>query len=135
MKKIFRPLSLCLPILFLTSCTFLPGNTQSQPLQSVDTAMGTVIQQNIYGNTTNNETITDDILSEITDLEEHLLSRRLESAEIYQVNQEAKASGEAKTSSKALASTKSIAISDQLASILATCERWKKILRGRWTLP
>lgn len=82
-------------------------NGQNNPLQSVNTAMGTIISQTIYlntdngeasanqnadtqdadtGNQTNNAKITDDILRTITDLEQKLLSWRLEISEIYSVN-------------------------------------------------
>lgn len=140
MKKILRTFSLCLSLLVLTSCSVSPGSAANQPLQSVDTAMGTVIQQNIYCKDTDKETtnknITDDILSEITNLEGQLLSRRLESAEIYKINEAADSSVEmqADTGDSSSTEIRTIEISDELAAILADCEQVEKTSDGAFDL-
>lgn len=84
MKKYFQGLFWALfpaLTLFLGGC----GQEGFQKLQSVDTAMGTVIQQTIF--VTGKGTETEDILTLIRKLEEETLSWRLETAELYQVNQ------------------------------------------------
>lgn len=120
MKNIFRIFSIFLPILCLSSCGLQSAHLANQPVQSVDTAMGTVIQQNIYLKE-ENETITDDILKEITDLEETVLSRRLDSAELYQVNEAAEDREE-------------IRISESLAAILSSCQQVEKDSDGAFDL-
>ena len=55
--------------------------------QSVDTAMGTVVQQSIYG--AHGEEDAGEILSLIRELEEGTLSWRLESSEIWRIDQSA----------------------------------------------
>lgn len=57
-------------------------------VQSVDTAMGTVIQQSIY-KVGEDADETGEIMDIIRGLEEKLLSRRLETSEIYAINRSA----------------------------------------------
>lgn len=83
MKRFFRGL---LRGIFPTLALVLGGCGQRvQEQQSVDIAMGTVIQQTIYA--TGNGSQTEDILTLIKKLEEETLSWRLETAELFQVNQ------------------------------------------------
>lgn len=84
MKKYFQGLFWVLfpaLILFLGGC----GQEAARKLQSVDTAMGTVIQQTIF--VTGKGTEAEDILTLIRKLDEETLSWRLETAELCQVNQ------------------------------------------------
>lgn len=71
---------LTLPLL-LCGC----GRQEPQRLQDVDTAMGTVIQQNLYVLGEAKE-CPEEILKRIRDLEERTLSWRLESSEVYGIN-------------------------------------------------
>lgn len=67
-------------------CSWQGGAKQwAQPFHSVDTAMGTIIQQTVYAGE-NGQEVTEDILQTISDLEKDTLSRRMESSEIYQIN-------------------------------------------------
>lgn len=59
---------------------------QKEPVQSMDTAMGTMISQTVY---TEQDAVTDGILQEITDLEEQLLSWRMDTSELYRINERA----------------------------------------------
>lgn len=105
MKNYFQGLSrLLFPalILFLGGC----GQEAEQKLQSVDTAMGTVVQQTIFAN--GKGTQTEDILTLIRELEEETLSWRLETAELYRVNLYA-GSGEG------------VELSEKLSGILEQC--------------
>lgn len=82
MKQFFRIVFLLALPLVICSC----GRQEPQRVQSVGTAMGTVIQQNIY---TQGEDCTGDIMELIDGLEEQTLSWRLETSELYRVNQAA----------------------------------------------
>lgn len=90
-------------------CAVLCGCTAVTPqrVQSVDTAMGTVIQQNIFkvGEDTD---FTGEIMDLIRSLEEDLLSRRLATSEVYAVNRSA-------------GSPEGQNISEELAEMLEQC--------------
>lgn len=83
------------------------GTERPERIQSVDTAMGTVIQQSVYmvGQDTDS---TGEILGLIRGLEEGLLSRRLETSEIYAVNQSA-------------GSSEGMNVSEELSQMLRKC--------------
>lgn len=83
------------------------GAETPERVQSVDTAMGTVIQQSIYkvGKDADN---AGEIMELIRSLEEDLLSRRLETSEVYAVNQSA-------------GSPEGQIISEELARMLEQC--------------
>ena len=73
--------------IFCCGCGEYPGvGGQKEPVQSIDTAMGTIISQTVY---TEDDGVTDSILQEITDLEEQLLSWRKETSELYRINESA----------------------------------------------
>ena len=113
MKKIFRGLIwVFLPALVLFFCGC---GQEARKLQSVDTAMGTVIQQTIY--VTKKGTQTEDILTLIRKLEEETLSWRLETAELYQVNQYA-------------GSGKWVELSKELSRILEQCQKLTEDTNG-----
>lgn len=87
-------------ILALTLIIALPllgCGQRLQTVQKVDTAMGTIISQTLYvatgtavgRKTSETQNISEEILSEIRELEENYLSWRLESSEIYLINQTA----------------------------------------------
>ena len=106
MKRFFRRLLRGLIpalTLFLCSC-----GQEVQELQSVDIAMGTVIQQTIY--VTGKGAQTENILHLIQQLEEETLSWRLETAELFQVNQYA-------------GSGKWLELSEKLSRILEQCQK------------
>lgn len=84
MKKIFVMMTVCLFTILNCSC----GNGQTVKSQSVDTAMGTIIQQNIYA-TGEESRDTEEILSLLHRLEEQELSRRLDTSEVWKVNEAA----------------------------------------------
>lgn len=106
MKRFFRGLLTGLVLaltLFLSSC-----GQGAQELRSVDVAMGTVIQQTIY--VTGKGSQTENILHLIQKLEEETLSWRLETAELFQVNQYA-------------GSGKWLELSEKLSRILEQCQK------------
>ena len=105
MKRFFQGLFRgILPALTL----FLCGCGQEvRELRSVDIAMGTVIQQTVY--VTGNGEQTEEILQLIKSLEEETLSWRLETSELFQVNQCA-GSGEL------------LELSEELSRILEQCQ-------------
>lgn len=82
MKSRFYPKCIyLLTILLLTGC-----GSQAHVLRKTDVAMGTLVQQTIYVSTEDNK-ITSDIIDEITKLEQDFLSRRLETSQVYALNQ------------------------------------------------
>lgn len=84
MKRFFRMAAMFGLCAALCGC----GAETPSVVRSVDTAMGTIIQQNIYevGKETDN---AGEIMGLIHNLEEGLLSRRLETSEVFAVNQSA----------------------------------------------
>lgn len=83
------------------------GDRQGMPMQSVDTAMGTIVSQTIYSKTENNK-ITSDIHGIIRDLETNTLSVRLDTSELYEVNE-------------GIGQQKEVMLSEELAEYLEQC--------------
>ena len=103
MKKYLQKI-LCV---LMSACLFLCMGCSRQPIlqKSVDTAMGTIISQSIYiTDTADSALVSQEILAEIEALEQEYLSWRLESAEIYRINESA-GSGKIQTMSDKLGST------------------------------
>lgn len=76
----------------LSICILCSGcSRQPQMYQSVDTAMGTIINQTIYisADAGTADAVTAEVLSCIDDLEINYLSWRLETSEIYRINAKA----------------------------------------------
>lgn len=72
--------------LLAAGCLLGCGRKEDITLESMDTAMGTVIQQRIYLSEGQDTQLTQRILEQIRDLEAEVLSWRLEEAELAQVN-------------------------------------------------
>ncbi len=108
MKKIFAVAAVVTLILTCCGCKAL----NITKISHVDTAMGTVIQLNIY--TTDRENnAEEDMMKLLRQLEEQDLSRRLETSEVWRVNQAAKEEAQ-------------IMLSPKLAEILSAClEVWE----------
>lgn len=87
-------------------CGDYPDAGAKEPVQSIDTAMGTIISQTVYTDTEKDK-VTDSILQEITDLEEQLLSWRIDTSELYHINTSAGEEG--------------IFLSDEMADMLERC--------------
>lgn len=62
------------------------GRGEIAAWQYVDTAMGTVIRQTIYGREENAKAFAGDVMALLTQLESEELSWRLESSEVYRIN-------------------------------------------------
>lgn len=103
MKQFFVWASVLALPFFFCGC----GSRQPERIQNVDTAMGTVIQQNLYISREDGD-CTDEILTLIRELEEDTLSWRRETSEVYRVNQ-------------AAGSGKGIALSEELSQVIALC--------------
>lgn len=85
MKKILCAIVCCLlAVMILWYGKSFDKSEQNIPGVSIDTAMGTIVNQTIYG--AGAEAVTEEVLKRITDLEQEKISWRLETAEIYQVN-------------------------------------------------
>lgn len=109
MKKFFAIGAVCLAAFACCGC----GSRQPQRLESVDTAMGTVIQQSIYTLETDSPAV-EEIDGLLRQLEEQELSRRLETSEVWAVNQSAGAE-------------EGIELSPELAEIMSDClELWSR---------
>ena len=88
------------------------GGCETKPVrfQSVDTAMGTVISQQLYSV---GQDPTDGVIDLLRELERNTLSRRLESAEVFQINAHAGEGG--------------IPLTDKMGKILTDClDVWEK---------
>lgn len=121
-KKKSKYRILLYPIVMMLICCGCAGGqaTRNQPIQSIDTAMGTIISQTIYTDGQAEET-TDQILDIIIGLEQNLLSWRLESSEIYNVN--------------LTSGTKEGAVlSDELAEILKKCMEVSEASEGAFDI-
>lgn len=111
MKKFFRQLIgviVLISVLFLAGC----GQSETQELRRMDTAMGTVVQQTVYvmGENDGKNSLTGDILELILKLEEETLSWRLETSETFQINTYA-------------GSGKWVELSEELSQILEQCQK------------
>ena len=84
MKKFFVISVVCA----MAVCCFGCGIRQPERIQRTDTAMGTVIKQDVY-TTEKNSTPTEEIQELLRSLEEEELSRRLETSDIWKVNEAA----------------------------------------------
>lgn len=110
MKKIFGIMAVCCAMVF---CCCGCGSVQPQRIQSIDTAMGTVIQQNIY-TTAAEGGVTEEIRILLQQIEEQELSRRLDTSEVWAVN----ASAGAK---------EGVLLSEGLSETMGKClELWRK---------
>lgn len=77
-------------LVLLAAALFVPGMTgcgfgRVECYQRVDTAMGTVVKETVYVKK-GEEDITGQIRDGIVELEEEILSRRIETAEVYEIN-------------------------------------------------
>ena len=81
MKKYFVTAMGLLLLLCCGGC----GSPKTEQAKNIDTAMGTVIQQNVYA-AENAEAAVSDISEILRRLEEDELSRRLDTAELYAIN-------------------------------------------------
>lgn len=103
MKKFFVIAACCLAAFACWGC----GSRQPRRIQRVNTAMGTVIQQNIYTLEADSPA-AEEIEGLLRQLEEKELSRRLDTSEVWAVNQAAGAE-------------EGILLSPELAKILEDC--------------
>ena len=109
MKKYFVTAMGVLLLLCCGGC----GSPKTEQAKNIDTAMGTVVQQNVYA-TENAETAVSDISAILRRLEEDELSRRLDTAELYAINS---AAGE----------DAGIEVSEQMSQLLDRClDVWRE---------
>ena len=81
MKKYFVTAMGVLLLIFCGGC----GSLKTEQAKNIDTAMGTVVQQNVYA-TENAEAAVSDVSEILRRLEADELSRRLDTAELYAIN-------------------------------------------------
>jgi len=101
--------------MFLFFCFGCSGNGAGPVLwRTVDTAMGTVVQQSLYFERQEQaEVFSDEVMELLTKLEREMLSWRLESSEVYRLNASA-------------GSEEGCPVSEELAELLADCvELWR----------
>lgn len=84
------------------------GQKEAQVQQKTDTAMGTVIRQSVYV-TDRNSSVTEEVMELLRSLEQDTLSWRLETSEIYRINQTAGQKG-------------TVNVSKELSEILERCQ-------------
>lgn len=80
LKKLMIIIGVSIPLSF-SGC----GIKQADPYTNVDFAMGTVINQTIYSD----EDTTDEVLDILVDIEDNMLSWRIDSSEIAKINDKA----------------------------------------------
>lgn len=118
MKRYFRMAGLC--ILMILGCSAC-GQAQIENIQSIDTAMGTVVRQSVYLTDTAfaeseeaQSQATSSVLSDITqilqNLEEQVLSWRMETSQVAAINASA-------------GNPQGIALSGEMADILLACNQ------------
>ena len=103
MKRFFVWLAFCAMLFLLCGC----GAREPEHVQGADTAMGTVIQLNLYISD-DGEDFMGEILDLIVRLEEKTLSWRLDTSEVYQINQAAH-------------DGKSVQLSQELSRVIRQC--------------
>lgn len=103
MKRFFVRSAFLIMIFLLCGC----GTREPEHVQGVDIAMGTVIQQNLYISEAG-EDFMREILDLIVRLEEETLSWRLETSEVYRINQAAD-------------DGRSVQLSQELSGVLGQC--------------
>lgn len=81
MKKFF---CLILGMILILDCTGC--GQESGPWQSADTAMGTLVQQTVYSREDAGKAFLEESTALLVELEENLLSWRLETSELYRLN-------------------------------------------------
>ena len=79
------------------------------PWQRVDTAMGTVIQQTVYGAQETAELFSEDVMEMLYQMEREELSWRLDTSQVYRINRSA-------------GLEEGCALSEELAGLLAACQ-------------
>ena len=104
--KVFFIRKSCVCLLTVSVLLVGCGRKEALQLTAVDTAMGTVIQQNIYA--AGEGDYTGEIQEMIRELEEGILSWRLKASELYEVN-------------LAAGSGESVELSSELSQILEQC--------------
>lgn len=113
-------------IVMLGSLLFLicGCSPRSKVVQRVDTAMGTIVSQTLYqkeGTKKEGESILQEVIACIQNLEQEQLSRRLPGAEVYQINQ---AAGE----------KEGIRVSEELKMQLETCMEISEASEGAFDI-
>lgn len=103
MKRYFVRLAFLTMIFLLCGC----GMREPEHVQGIDTAMGTMIQQNLYISD-DGEDFMREILDLIVRLEEETLSWRLETSEVYRINQAAE-------------DGRSVQLSQELSGVVRQC--------------
>ncbi len=118
MKKfLYVLIGCCLAVLVLGCAERFGKRNQDIPVQSVDTAMGTIVNQTVYAK--DGAVISEEILNLITALEREVVSWRVDTAELYEINNWA---GEEQK------------ISNQMIEILQTCSEISYISSGAFDI-
>ena len=113
MKKFFKGLFLIgMGALLCTGC----GG--AEPAEAADTAMGTVIRQKIYDG---DKEVLEENQRLLEEMERDLLSWRLETSEIYRINETA-------------GSPEGVVVSERLSPILSECLAWSEKSEGAFDI-
>lgn len=88
MKKILCVLICCVMAVLILYGNYINGNkiNKKAPAQTVDTAMGTIVNQTVYAQDA--EAVCEEILEVITRLEQEQISWRVEGSQLYRINTE-----------------------------------------------
>ena len=123
-----RFLWVLLCVVFLCAGCEVRMNTDkfTDSMQSIDTAMGTIISQTVYVSEIENSSsdkrdYTEEILQEIKDAEQNLLSWRLDTSELYFVN-------------AAMNNKEGVLLSEDMADIMKECLKVSKESSGTFDI-
>lgn len=111
MKRVLLTAGLCITIVLgCTAC----GKEQIENIQSIDTVMGTIVSQSVYvtenAKQSGTDAVTTSIYQVLQELEQQVLSWRVDTSEVATINASAGAQ-------------EGIALSDEMADILLTCNQ------------
>ncbi len=105
MKRVLLVASLCAVLIMGTaSC----GKVQMEQIQNIDTVMGTIVSQSVY--VTEESTVCTDINKHLQELEQQVLSWRVETSQVGEIN-------------ASVGSIEGITLSSEMAEILNTCKK------------
>lgn len=109
MKIFYKKTGVMIFVISTALLAFTGCGNRAVTMQKADTAMGTIISQTLYvEEEAAGEKVTGEIISAIDDLEQELLSWRLDSSEIYRINESA-------------GTSEGMQISEELAGIMEAC--------------
>lgn len=115
MKRVLLAIGLCIAlVLGYTAC----GAERIEHIQSIDTAMGTIVSQSVY---VTDEYVSSGVQKVLNDLEQQVLSWRIETSEVAQINASA-------------GSEEGMSLTEEMEDILLTCNEISAASNGAFDI-